>query len=220
MKNRERIKTQNHQPTKPNPSNDKSNTNPAIPSTTHHLTGGPTTTTTIRNSHRQILTQNPKDPPPHRPSTSPKHNPPQNPHIKTHRPPRIIPADGAQAPIPHEGVGRRERGAHSRPIPLALFQRRDSRLGQKLVLVKNGGDDAVVRQAELLVGVVDGEPDDPVAGDGLGSGGGVEVGEREGIDRELGNTGAKDKPDDEDDRAANDEEGDYGGEEAAEEGGA
>lgn len=69
-----------------------------------------------------------------------------------------------------------------------------------------------------MVRVSDGKSEGEGGGD-LGVGG-VEGGEREGIDGEDGDTWTEDKPHDEEDGPEDDEDGDHGGEEPPEEGGA
>lgn len=121
-------------------------------------------------------------------------------------------------PILHVRVLRREGCVDGRSIPLPLIERRDAGFGQDGVFVGDVRVDLVVGDGHLLIGIVDGKSDGPVAGEGLG--GGVEVGDRDGVDPELGDAGAEDEPDDEDDRGRDYEEGDHGEDETAEEGGA
>lgn len=191
--------------------------NPASPRTTRHLTRP---ATRRRNTDRHVLAVNPQEAPPHPPPPGAKPNPSPNHDVEAHRPAGSIPIDGADRPAVHVGVGGRERGVQSRQILLPLNERRDPSLGQGIRLVVNVGEQLVVDEPHLLVGVVDREPDGPRAGDGGRGGGDVEAGEREGVDPELGDARAEDEPDDEEDGAEEDEEGDHGGEEAAEEGGA
>lgn len=78
------------------------------------------------------------------------------------------------------------------------------------------GSNHTVSDGHLLVVVSHQEADLPRAAHGRGVSG--EVGEREGLEAEIGQAGAKDEPGDEDDGAEDDEEADDGGEEGADEG--
>ncbi|PON78815.1 hypothetical protein PanWU01x14_017140, partial [Parasponia andersonii] len=192
-----------------------SNTNPAFPCSANQLPGP----TTRRETDPNVLAQNPKQPPSQSPAPGPEPYSGQNPNVEIHSPATTVRIDALNDPIVDVGIGGGEGGVDGGLGPGPLREGRDSGLGEEGRLVENFGANLVVGNAHFLVGVVDGEADVPVAGDG-GRGRGVEVGEGEGIDADFGEAGAEDEPDDEDDGGGDDEEGDHGGNEAAEEGGA
>ena len=152
---------------------------------------------------------------PRSPTTSFEFSPSQKLHIERDRATCPVRVDVAERPSDHVGVSGGEGSVDEGLVPLGLFEGRDSGVGDELGPVEDRRVDGVVVDGELLVRVVGGEADVPVAGDG-GVGGG-EVGEGERVDSKLGEARAEDEPEDEDDHAHGYEDDDHRYEEGAHE---
>lgn len=161
------------------------------------------------------MAPNPNNLIPRSPTTSFEFSPSQKLHIERDRATCPVRVDVAERPSDHVGVSGGEGSVDEGLVPLGLFEGRDSGVGDELGPVEDRRVDGVVVDGELLVRVVGGEADVPVAGDG--SVGGGEVGEGERVDSELGEARAEDEPEDEDDHAHGYEDDDHRYEEGAHE---
>ena len=161
------------------------------------------------------MAPNPNNLIPRSPTTSFEFSPSQKLHIERDRATCPVRVDVAERPSDHVGVSGGEGSVDEGLVPLGLFEGRDSGVGDELGPVEDRRVDGVVVDGELLVRVVGGEADVPVAGDGRVGGG--EVGEGERVDSKLGEARAEDEPEDEDDHAHGYEDDDHRYEEGAHE---
>jgi len=99
-----------------------------------------------------------------------------------------------------------EDGAENGRVLVPLVKRRRSLGVESLALVVSVGLDAVVVDADALVGVPDGDVEGEVVVERVVGGGEVELGERGVGDAELHLVGAEEEPEDEDNQGHDDEE--------------
>nr|GMD12700.1 hypothetical protein Iba_chr07aCG6030 [Ipomoea batatas] len=164
----------------------------------------------------QLPTINSQKPTPRPPRSRLELNPSQHKHIEFNVGRLLF--DPFHNPIIHKRSSSSECSLGGGLAPLILKERRHTGLSKLLRVVVNRGLNVIVVDSHLLVRVPSRELEVPIPRQKVIRE--VEAGKRQRIRADLGEAGTEDEPDDEDNRAGDDEAGDEYGEHASEEGGA
>lgn len=137
-----------------------------------------------RTRERHVIAPNLKNPlPSSHPTVSERHNR-HHLDIELHLAATPLSIDSIHHLTVHERVHHRIAGFHRGDLPRPLGERRDPRISQRIILMENRRQDVHVGQREFLVGIGDLELGVPRGAHALV--GSVEVGDRERLQREIG----------------------------------